>query len=41
MTTLSENLSRAEGFLARFRETGVQNHIGGKSCPAVSSSGIG
>ena len=36
MTSLNENLSRAEGFLARFREDGVQNHIGGESCTAAS-----
>ena len=36
MTSLNENLSRAEGFLARFREAGVQNHIGGASSAAAS-----
>ncbi|MDI5934981.1 5-carboxymethyl-2-hydroxymuconate semialdehyde dehydrogenase [Halomonas kalidii] len=36
MSTLSENLSRAEGYLTRFREGGVMNHIDGESVPAAS-----
>lgn len=36
MTRFSENLARAEGFLARFRRDGVLNHIGGTSQPALS-----
>ena len=35
MTTLESNLALAEGFLARFRSGGVQNHIAGASVPAV------
>jgi 5-carboxymethyl-2-hydroxymuconic-semialdehyde dehydrogenase len=34
MTTFDENLTRAEGYLARFREQGVLNHIGGVATPA-------
>ncbi|MCE9664701.1 5-carboxymethyl-2-hydroxymuconate semialdehyde dehydrogenase [Halomonas sp. M5N1S17] len=36
MSTLSDNLSRAEGYLARFRASGVMNHIDGESVPAAS-----
>jgi 5-carboxymethyl-2-hydroxymuconic-semialdehyde dehydrogenase len=36
MNTLNENLSRAEGYLTRFREGGVLNHIDGESVPAAS-----
>jgi 5-carboxymethyl-2-hydroxymuconic-semialdehyde dehydrogenase len=36
MTTLEHNLALAEGFLARFRSAGVQNHIAGASVSAAS-----
>ncbi|MCR5855727.1 5-carboxymethyl-2-hydroxymuconate semialdehyde dehydrogenase [Mesorhizobium sp. J428] len=36
--TLQDNLKKAEAWLARFREQGVQNHIGGKAVPAVDGS---
>jgi 5-carboxymethyl-2-hydroxymuconic-semialdehyde dehydrogenase len=36
MTKFDENLARAEGYLARFRKTGVLNHFGGQSRPALS-----
>ena len=39
MPELEDNISKAESFLARFREGGVQNHIGGQSvCAADGSS---
>ncbi|WP_319568751.1 5-carboxymethyl-2-hydroxymuconate semialdehyde dehydrogenase [Cohaesibacter marisflavi] len=34
MSALDENLSKAQGYLAKFRETGVMNHIAGASVPA-------
>ena len=34
--SLQDNLARAETYLAGFRRTGVLNHIGGDSVPAVS-----
>lgn len=36
MSKLDENIAKAEGFLVRFREHGVLNHINGESVPAVS-----
>lgn len=36
MSTLSENISRAEGYMARFAKDGVLNHIGGQTVPAQS-----
>src|SRR5579863_3536630 len=36
MSNLETNLALVDGFLARFRSDGVQNHIAGASCPAVS-----
>ncbi|MBB3141434.1 5-carboxymethyl-2-hydroxymuconate semialdehyde dehydrogenase [Halomonas organivorans] len=36
MNTLNDNLSRAEGYLSRFRDGGVMNHIDGESVPAAS-----
>ncbi|PSJ60924.1 5-carboxymethyl-2-hydroxymuconate semialdehyde dehydrogenase [Pseudaminobacter soli (ex Li et al. 2025)] len=35
MSKLDENIAKAEGFLARFRQHGVLNHINGESAPAV------
>ena len=36
MSTLESNLALVEGYLARFRSGGVQNHIAGASNPAAS-----
>lgn len=36
MTTLAENLTRMNGYLARFKEDGVLNHIDGKTMPTIS-----
>jgi 5-carboxymethyl-2-hydroxymuconic-semialdehyde dehydrogenase len=36
MTQLSENLQKLDGFLARFRDTGILNQIGGEALPAAS-----
>ncbi|MQM38750.1 2-aminomuconic 6-semialdehyde dehydrogenase [wastewater metagenome] len=36
MSTLNDNLVRAEGYLTRFREGGVMNHINGESVPGVA-----
>ena len=36
MSVLDDNIARAEGYLKRFREGGVLNHIGGESVPAAS-----
>jgi len=36
MSELSANITKAEAYLARFKEGGVMNHIGGKSVPALS-----
>ncbi|MFC2967202.1 5-carboxymethyl-2-hydroxymuconate semialdehyde dehydrogenase [Acidimangrovimonas pyrenivorans] len=38
MTVLEDNIARAQGYLARFRETGVLNHIAGVSVPAASGA---
>ncbi|MEP9374759.1 5-carboxymethyl-2-hydroxymuconate semialdehyde dehydrogenase [Mesorhizobium sp. KR1-2] len=35
MSKLDENIAKAEGFLARFRQHGVLNHINGEAVPAV------
>ena len=35
MSKLEENIARAAGYLARFRDQGVLNHIGGKAVPAL------
>ncbi|MGB8814835.1 MAG: 5-carboxymethyl-2-hydroxymuconate semialdehyde dehydrogenase [Paracoccaceae bacterium] len=35
MTEFAKNLSRANGYLERFRRDGVLNHIGGKAVPAT------
>lgn len=37
MSVLDDHIAKAEGYLARFRETGVSNLIGGEAVPAVSS----
>jgi 5-carboxymethyl-2-hydroxymuconic-semialdehyde dehydrogenase len=36
MSKLEDNLAKAEGFLERFRTTGVRNQIAGEAVPAVS-----
>lgn len=36
MTDLQANLSKLDGYLDRFRASGVMNHIGGQSRPAAS-----
>lgn len=36
MSVLEQNIERAEGYIARFRDTGVMHHIGGSSLPAAS-----
>jgi len=36
MSALDENLKKAEAYIAKTRETGVLNHIGGASLPALS-----
>ncbi len=38
MTDLTENLRRAEGYIAHFAQTGVRNHIGGESVEAASGA---
>ncbi|WP_119309492.1 5-carboxymethyl-2-hydroxymuconate semialdehyde dehydrogenase [Cohaesibacter haloalkalitolerans] len=38
MSALDENLAKAQGYLAKFRETGVMNHIAGASVPANSGA---
>ena len=38
MSTFENNLALADGFLARFRSDGVQNHIAGASRPAASGA---
>ncbi|MCV0397267.1 MAG: 5-carboxymethyl-2-hydroxymuconate semialdehyde dehydrogenase [Rhizobiaceae bacterium] len=35
MSSFKENVAKAEGYLARFREQGVLNHIGGEAVPAL------
>jgi 5-carboxymethyl-2-hydroxymuconic-semialdehyde dehydrogenase len=36
MSVLTDNIARAEAYMARFAQKGVLNHIGGKSQPALS-----
>lgn len=36
MSVLSDNITRAKGYLNRFRETGIPNQIGGQAVPAAS-----
>ncbi|WP_136065335.1 5-carboxymethyl-2-hydroxymuconate semialdehyde dehydrogenase [Modicisalibacter radicis] len=36
MSTLDENIARAQAYMRRFREQGVMNHINGESMPADS-----
>ncbi|MHB0774933.1 5-carboxymethyl-2-hydroxymuconate semialdehyde dehydrogenase [Halomonas sp. WWR20] len=36
MSTLNENIARAQEYMKRFREQGVMNHINGESVPADS-----
>ncbi|MEZ5796659.1 MAG: 5-carboxymethyl-2-hydroxymuconate semialdehyde dehydrogenase [Paracoccaceae bacterium] len=36
MSVLDANIARAAGYMARFRQTGVMNHIDGRSVPARS-----
>lgn len=36
MSKLEDNIKKAENYLARFRQHGVLNHIGGSSCAALS-----
>ena len=38
MTALTENIEKLNGYLARFRETGVQNLIAGETRPAASGA---
>ncbi|MEX1663178.1 5-carboxymethyl-2-hydroxymuconate semialdehyde dehydrogenase [Thioclava sp. 15-R06ZXC-3] len=38
MSDLTDNLLRAQGYIAHFADTGVQNHIAGQSVPAVSGA---
>ena len=38
MSDLTTNLARAEGYLARFRQNGVQNHINGKAVAALDGA---
>lgn len=38
MSDLANNITRAEGYLARFRQGGVLNHIGGKAVPALDGT---
>ncbi|MES2432445.1 MAG: 5-carboxymethyl-2-hydroxymuconate semialdehyde dehydrogenase [Pseudomonadota bacterium] len=38
MSDLNTNISRAEGYLARFRAEGVLNHINGMAAPALDGS---
>jgi 5-carboxymethyl-2-hydroxymuconic-semialdehyde dehydrogenase len=38
MSTLDENLKKAEAYLARFRTGGVLNHIAGEAVPAADGS---
>jgi 5-carboxymethyl-2-hydroxymuconic-semialdehyde dehydrogenase len=35
MSNLEDNIARAQGYLARFRQDGVPNHIAGTACPAL------
>ena len=36
MSDLTATIAKAEAYLARFKEGGVMNHIGGQSLPALS-----
>ncbi|MFT7595807.1 MAG: 5-carboxymethyl-2-hydroxymuconic-semialdehyde dehydrogenase [Paracoccaceae bacterium] len=36
MTDLTNNIDKLNTYLKRFQDTGVQNHIGGQACPAIS-----
>jgi 5-carboxymethyl-2-hydroxymuconic-semialdehyde dehydrogenase len=38
MSTLEENIAKAEAYLARFRKDGVLNHIAGEAIPAVDGT---
>ncbi|MDQ2095034.1 5-carboxymethyl-2-hydroxymuconate semialdehyde dehydrogenase [Rhodalgimonas zhirmunskyi] len=38
MSELENNIAKAEAYLARFRDTGVLNRIGGADCPALSGA---
>ena len=38
MSKLEENIAKAQGYLARFREQGVLNHINGEAVPALDGS---
>ncbi|WP_193174813.1 5-carboxymethyl-2-hydroxymuconate semialdehyde dehydrogenase [Oricola nitratireducens] len=38
MTTLEQNLEKLSGYLARFREQGIPNRIGGEDRPAMSGA---
>jgi 5-carboxymethyl-2-hydroxymuconic-semialdehyde dehydrogenase len=38
MSGLADNLARARGYLARFREQGIANQIGGQALPAASGA---
>ena len=38
MSDLQQNIEKLQGYLARFRETGVLNQIGGEACPAASGA---
>jgi 5-carboxymethyl-2-hydroxymuconic-semialdehyde dehydrogenase len=38
MSNLEDNIRKAEGFLARFKANGVQNHIDGETCAASDGS---
>lgn len=38
MSQLDENLKKLDGFLSRFRQTGILNQIGGEAVPAASGA---
>ncbi|MBR1175277.1 5-carboxymethyl-2-hydroxymuconate semialdehyde dehydrogenase [Bradyrhizobium sp. KB893862 SZCCT0404] len=38
MSKLEENIAKADGYLARFRKTGVLNHIDGEAVPAADGA---
>lgn len=38
MSTLEENIAKAEAYLARFRKGGVLNHIAGEAIPAADGT---
>ena len=38
MTALSDNIGKLNGYLDRFRDSGIQNLINGETCPAASGA---